>query len=74
MAKCEEIISFLDHAQIAYDKQALKQDFVNSDVNGDGKLSLEEFIEVYKRGSIADRRVRVAPAGRRVRAKRPPPM
>ena len=48
------ITSFLDGAEIAYDKDALKQDFVNSDVNGDGKLSLDEFIEAYKRGSISD--------------------
>ena len=44
----------MDGAEIAYDKTALKQDFVNSDVNGDGKLSLDEFIEAYKRGSISD--------------------
>merc|ERR1712028_178995 len=53
-AEWEEITSFLDGAEIAYDKTALKQDFVNSDVNGDGKLSLDEFIEAYKRGSISD--------------------
>ena len=53
-AEWEEITSFLDGAEIAYDKDALKQDFVNSDVNGDGKLSLDEFIEAYKRGSISD--------------------
>ena len=53
-AEWEEITSFLDGAEIAYDKDALKQDFVNSDVNGVGKLSLDEFIEAYKRGSISD--------------------
>ena len=50
----EHITSFLDECEIAYDKAALKQDFVNSDVNGVGKLSSDEFIEAYKRGSISD--------------------
>jgi Ca2+-binding EF-hand superfamily protein len=53
-AEWEEITSFLDGAEIAYNKEALKQDFEKSDVNGDGKLSLDEFIEAYKRGSISD--------------------
>ena len=44
----------MDGAEIAYDKAALKADFINSDVDGNGKLSLEEFIEAYKRGSISD--------------------
>ena len=48
------ITSFLDGAQIAYDKAALKADFINNDVDGNGKLGLEEFIEAYKRGSISD--------------------
>jgi hypothetical protein len=53
-AEWEEITSFLDGAQIAYDHAALRADFEASDVDGNGKLSLNEFIEAYKRGSIAN--------------------
>jgi len=48
-AEWEEITSFLDGAKIAYDKDALKDA-----LNADGKLSLDEFVEAYKRGSISD--------------------
>jgi len=53
-AEWEEITSFLDGAQIAYDSAALKADFTAADVDMNGKLSLSEFIEAYKRGSIAN--------------------
>lgn len=53
-ADMDEITSFLDGAEISYDKPRLDEAFAKADENGDGKLSYEEFIECYKQGSIAD--------------------
>merc|ERR1711988_1130185 len=53
-AEWEEITSFLDGAQIAYDKDLLTKAFKDADVDGDNTLSLAEFIEAMKVGAIAN--------------------
>jgi len=53
-AQWDEIVSFLDGAEIAYDNAALKIAFKRADANGDEKLDLAEFIELYKGEAIAN--------------------
>jgi len=53
-ASWEEITSFLHGAEIAYDEEQLKKDFEEADVDKNGQLDKQEFIDCYKRESIAN--------------------
>lgn len=50
----EQITNFLDGADIAYNKVALRNDFKRSGTSNEGTLGLDEFIAAVKRGAISD--------------------
>ena len=47
LVEWEEMLSFMDGAEIAYDVVLLRRQFDNSSSNIDGKVPIDGFIELY---------------------------